>query len=100
MSEHAVIVDFKYAHDELGPLFRIEVQLEAAISQAGVGEFDGNDIAADLSRGNLYMYGPDADRLFEVIRPLLETSFPLGAIVTLQYGPPDDHTVSKTVTLG
>ena len=71
IEEHAVIVYFEYAADSLEPLYDLEEQLEAAIAAAGVGEFDGNEIAVDLSDGSLYMYGPDADALFAVARPLL-----------------------------
>src|SRR5262245_3056507 len=72
-AEHGVIVKFDYlGTTDLAPLFALEERLEAAINAARVGEFDGNEVAADGSDGVLYMYGPDADRLFEAIRPVLE----------------------------
>ncbi|HZD59243.1 MAG TPA: hypothetical protein VE439_02160 [Anaerolineae bacterium] len=89
--EHAVIVHFAYGKTDLQPIFDLEDRLEAAINEAGVGEFDGNEVAQDGSDGYLYMYGPNADRLFETIRPVLETSdFMKGASVKLRYGPPKD----------
>jgi hypothetical protein len=89
--EHAVIVHFTYGSTNLDRLFELEHQLEAAISAAGVGEYDGNEVAVDGSDGRLYMYGPDADKLFEIIRPILEaTSFTRGAEVKKRYGPPQD----------
>jgi hypothetical protein len=91
MEEHAVIVRFDYAAESLDPLHDLEEQLESAIVSAGVGEFDGNEIAAGLSDGSLYMYGPDADALFAVVRPLLVAAHCLrNARVTLRYGPPQD----------
>jgi hypothetical protein len=88
MEEHAVIVHFDYTADSLDPLHDLEEQLEEAIATAGVGEFDGNEIAVDLSDGSLYMYGPDADALFAVVRPLLVAADCLcNARVTLRYGP-------------
>jgi hypothetical protein len=89
--EHAVIVHFTYGSTDLGRLFELEERLESAISAAGVGEYDGNEVAVDGSDGYLYMYGPDADKLFEIIRPILErTSFMRGAEVRKRYGPPSD----------
>lgn len=89
--EHAVIVHFMYGSTDLERLFELEHRLEAAISAAGVGEYDGNEVAVDGSDGYLYMYGPDADKLFDVIRPILETTlFMRGAEVRKRYGPPQN----------
>ncbi len=74
-AEHAVIVSFAYGGStDLQPLFVLEEKLESGIAAARVGEYDGNEIAVDGSDGTLYMYGPDADKLFEVVRPILENS--------------------------
>lgn len=97
MSEQAVIVEFRYAADSLDPLFEVEERLEQAIGQAGVGEFDGNEIATDLSDGRLYMDGPDAEALFRVVRPILAkaTCF-RHASATLRFGPPEDGVPERT----
>jgi hypothetical protein len=99
--EHAVIITFAYiGSTDLDPLFALESQLEAAINAARVGEYDGNEVAVDGSDGTLYMYGPDADKLFLVVRPLLEAcSFMKGAVVKLRYGPPADGIRESTVRL-
>lgn len=98
--EHAVIVHFNYGSTDLDPLFALEDKLEQAISAAGVGEFDGNEVAADGSDGYLYMYGPDADKLFDVVKPALEaSSFMKGATVTKRYGPPEDGTRESVVEI-
>ena len=89
--EHAVIVNFQFDSTNLQRLYDLEEDLESTISDAGVGEFDGHDIAQDGSDGYLYMYGPDANKLFEAVKPLLETKdFTRGALVRLRYGPPED----------
>lgn len=91
MSDHAVIVRFQYGSTDLGVLLELEEKLEAAIVTAGAGEYDGNESAADGSHGSLYMYGSDADRLVEVILPILEAApFMAGAEVAKRYGPPED----------
>jgi len=86
--DHAVLVNFDYIGSrDLTPLFDLEKKLEAAIDPARVGELDGNEVATDGSDGTLYMYGPDADRLFETVKPVLEgCHFMRGARVTLRYG--------------
>jgi hypothetical protein len=72
--------DFAYI-EELGD------RLAERVDAAGVGEFDGNMIGKDL--GILYLYGPDADRLWEAIEGVLHSvSLPAGAYVVKQYGPP------------
>lgn len=101
MPEHAVIVHFRYGQPDLDPLRAVESRLEAAIEKAGVGEFDGDEIAVDLSDGSLYMYGPDADRLFAAIRPVLDTTpFLRGATVRLRYGPPAQGTRETALVIG
>lgn len=90
-TEHAVIVNFNYGSKDLKSLFTLEDKLEAAISKPGIGKYDGNEIAVDGSDGSLYMYGPSADNLFKVVKPILEaTPFMKGAKVKLRYGPPKD----------
>jgi len=99
--EHAVLVHFAYGSHDLSRLFALEGRLKAAIAAAGVGEFDGNEVATDGSDGNLYMYGPDADALFDVVRPVLDaTDFMRGARVRLRYGPPEDGVREVEVMLG
>lgn len=100
MVEHAVIIDFKYGKGDMDELFAVENLLEAAISEANAGEYDGNEIAVDGSDGTLYMYGPDADRLFDVIEPILrEIPFMKGARVQKRYGPPEEDTPVAEFTI-
>ena len=54
----------------------------------------------DGSDGALYMYGPNADKLFEVVEPILRAvPFMSGASVTKRYGPPDDETKKVALVL-
>ena len=97
---HAVLVYFEYGSTDLSALFSVEKDLERVIAHAGVGEFDGNEIATDGSDGRLFMYGPDADALFTAIRPTLEAvPFMKGARVVLRNGPPgaSEHTVTLPI---
>ena len=71
MPDHAVLVYVKAPRGEDMALDEIEDPLIEAIEQAGVGEFDGNEIGPD--GGTLYMYGPDGDALWEIVEPVLRT---------------------------
>lgn len=87
---HAVIVHFRYGSTNLEPLMKAESQLAAAIEAAGVGQLDGYDVAVDGSNGRFFLYGPDADRLFEAAEPVLARfQFAKGATVMRRYGPPE-----------
>jgi len=90
-SEHAVIIHFNYGQPNLDPLFDLDEKLREAISQADAGEYDGHEIAMDLSDGSLYMYGPDAYKLYSAVEPILvSASFMIGATARLRFGPPKD----------
>jgi len=81
-------------------MYDVEEQLEAAIDDAGVGEFDGDEMAVDLSNGSLYMYGPDAEALFAVVRPVLAgTACLSNTRVTLRFGPPEDDVPERVELL-
>lgn len=100
-NEQALLVRFDYGSTNLGPLYSLEDKLVKAIQAAGAGEYDGHEIAVDGSDGSLYMYGPDAERLFEVVQPTLEdTDFLKGAQVTMRYGPPGEGVAERHVRLG
>ena len=47
-------------------------QLEAAITEAGVGEYDGDEFGGGECL--LFFCGPDVDRLLAVLQPLLRRS--------------------------
>lgn len=68
-------------------LATIEDRLIEAIKRDRLGEFDGNEIGPD--EATLYMYGPDAERLFAGIESILR-EYPLcqGARVEIRRGAP------------
>lgn len=88
--EHAVIINFIYGFESMDNLVELEYKLRSIISEKGVGEYDGYDIALDHSDGTLYMYGHNAEKLFLAIKEKLEkTDFMKGAMATLRFGPPE-----------
>ena len=100
MSEHAVIVNFQYDSTDLSALFDLEEKLETIIEKAGVGELDGNEVAIKGSDSRLYMYGPDADALYDAIKETLsQTSFMNDANILKRYGPPEEGIREVTISI-
>ena len=58
--------------EERKRLFALEDQLSAAIKESGAGEYDGNEFGEGVF--TIYIYGPSAERLFSVVRPILKSS--------------------------
>jgi hypothetical protein len=59
-------------HDEREQVDAFADELEAAVVEAGVGEYDGNELGG--GECTLFFTTPDVDRLLEVLRPLLKRS--------------------------
>ena len=76
--EQAVIVHLRLrdglfgSAQERDAIVALEGKLQQTIEEASAGEFDGDEFG--LGQCVLFVYGPDADRLFEVIKPLLKTA--------------------------
>lgn len=99
--EHAVIIHFSYDSTDLSRVFDLEDQLESALQLANSGEFDGNEMAADGKDGYFYMYGPNADILFDTIKPILDSiDFMKGAKAILRYGPPEEGVREVEIDIG
>ena len=87
-TEQALIVHFTYGLADLEPLYEQSRRLDEALCAAGVGEYDGHEIAVSLSDGFYYMYGPDADLLLEAVEPVFRsTEWFRRAKITRRYGP-------------
>ncbi|MDQ1646196.1 MAG: hypothetical protein QOJ50_2380 [Cryptosporangiaceae bacterium] len=87
---HAVIARYQLAGGPTGTatdihnVFALEQMLAEAIDTARVGEFAGNDFGGNEL--TVYAQGPDADRLFAAMEPVLRAFPPRPAQVVLQYG--------------
>ena len=100
IAEQAVIVKYNFSSGNLDRIFELEDQLAIAVEKASAGEFDGNEIAVDGRDNLFYMYGPDADKIYDAIEPvLLSWDILSQAQVLLRYGPPGLDTRQRTVTL-
>jgi len=91
MEEQAIIIVFNYGLTDLEPFYDLSSKLDSIVEDSGLGEYDGHEMAVDYSDGSFYIYGPDAVKLYEVIKPVIEsTSFMKGANIKLRFGPPED----------
>jgi hypothetical protein len=93
-NEHAVLIHLDplaAPNGRLTPAVTrpLEAELAEVVMRLGIGVFDGNEFAANGLEGTLFVYGSDADRLFEGIEMTLRAS-PLcrNARVELRYGAP------------
>jgi hypothetical protein len=93
--EHAVIAHIRLTEGKFGSeteraaLALLAEDLERVIDERQAGEFDGEEFGDGGCV--LYMYGPDADRLFEVVEPVLR-AMPMaqGGFVIKRYGSASD----------
>ena len=98
--EHAVIIHFQYGKDKMDDIYKLRYKLEQKINSKGLGEYDGHEIAIDLTDGYLYMYGPNAEHLYKGIKSTLEeVDFMKGAKAKLRFGPPEDGVKEITISI-
>jgi hypothetical protein len=90
MAEQTVIARYQLSSGPTGTstdlqsLATLEDRLIQAIGHAKAGEFDGNQFGPN--EVTLFAYGPDADRLYAAMEPILR-SFPARpAQVLVRYG--------------
>lgn len=101
VAEHTVIAHYQLAAGPTGTatdmhsVFSFEDRLIRAIRDARAGEFDGNEFGADDV--TIYAYGPDADRLFAAMEPVLRSFPPRPAQVLLRYGGYEDTTAHEVL---
>src|SRR5688572_21792469 len=91
--DEAVLIFLKLSDDGFGEyeereaIFDLEDKLEAAVKQHNAGEYDGHEFGEGW--GTLYLYGPDAGRLAEVVLPLVRDAAPRdGSYIVRRFGAP------------
>lgn len=98
--EQAVIIHLPMRGKQFGEptdreaVLALEDELEKLLSDGTVGELDGDEFGGN--KCVLFMYGPDADRLFALIEPLLKaTPIASSGYAIKRYGAADDLFASE-----
>jgi hypothetical protein len=98
--EEAVIIRLRLRGGQFGSpeerdaMMALEDGLRQAIEEASAGEFDGDEFGG--GECVLFMYSPDADRLFGVIEPLLKAApEAAGGYAVKRYGEAHDATARE-----
>jgi hypothetical protein len=91
MPDQSVIIHLKLSDDGFGEgcerwaLYKFEDILIDVAEKGGLGWFDGNEWGGGFYKA--YLYGPDADRLFnEIHRALAAEKLPQGSFAIKTYG--------------
>jgi hypothetical protein len=90
VSEQTVIARYQLSSGPTGTstdlhsLATLEDRLIEAIGAARAGEFEGSEFGT--GEVTLFAYGPDADRLFATMEPILRSFPPRPAQVLVRYG--------------
>ncbi|WP_433042733.1 hypothetical protein [Dactylosporangium sp. CS-033363] len=74
--------------DGRAAVYELQERLTAALAGLDVGELDGNEFGGDQVA--VYLYGPDADRLYDAVEPVLRSLPHRPARATLRYGEAGD----------
>jgi len=92
-NDHSLIIDFRYTGESLAPLFELEQMLEKEIENHQLGKFDGHGISLEDKAVSLFMYAPNARKLFRQIRHVLKKApFMRNADVYMRFGPLSSET--------
>lgn len=92
MKEQSLIIRFQYCYEKLDALHDLEFYLDEFLENDPVGRIDGHEIAMEGVDGLLFLYGPDARKLFEKIEHILRlTPFTCEAEVFIRNGETEDE---------
>lgn len=85
--KQALIIHFDYGKDLPDDFDKMRDGLDSLVEKSNLGEYDGHEIAMDLSDGSFYLYSTEIEALFKHIRSyLLSYDFMIGANVYMRFG--------------
>ncbi|MDC6133633.1 MULTISPECIES: hypothetical protein [Burkholderia] len=84
-SAPVMMVHFTFYERDLPRLRQLEQSLRVKIERAHAGELGETELHLDGNDGYLYMYGPDADRLYALVGPMLRASRLMGGAEVTQW---------------
>jgi hypothetical protein len=74
VEEQCLKLEFNYGFDSLDELYKLRDLLSNEIEKNELGDYDGHEIATDLSDGFMYIYGPSAKAIYDCIKPILDST--------------------------
>lgn len=101
--QHALLIDIGLSDAAFGTpeereaVFELEDGLIEAMSVEPSIEVDGHEFGEGI--GRVYVYGPDADRMFALAEPSLRAFAAPKKKITRRYGPPGDPDVRSVETV-
>jgi hypothetical protein len=76
VEEFAAIHFTEYGNTNLERIYSVSDELDKALKGTNLGELDGHMLAVTGSDGFLFLFGPDAQKLYEYVKPIiLKTPF-------------------------
>jgi hypothetical protein len=70
--DEILVIKFQYPSLDLHPLFRLENEVKNLIEKDNLGNYEGNEVEIDGSDAAIFMYGPDAGKMFRSIEPIIK----------------------------
>ncbi|MEZ0327264.1 MAG: hypothetical protein ACAH95_15305 [Fimbriimonas sp.] len=94
MEDHLVRVHLPMSEEKLDRCAELEDLLGERVNAAGVGQLDGNEIGG--GEYTIWLYGPQAVPLAEVVRHALEDQdLPAGSTMFMRHGGVNDRTAKE-----
>jgi hypothetical protein len=92
-----VIVQFFYGIEDISELHHMEERLRQLIHETGVGQYHGHEISLDFGDGYLFILGPNAEKIYTCVKPLLESYYFMDkSIATVRSGSFEKATAVET----
>jgi hypothetical protein len=95
-SNHLLIIQFFYGIEDISELHQLEDKLRLLLIENEVGSYQGHEISLDFGDGYLFLIGEDAAKIYECIKPLLESYYFMDkSIATLRNGSFDEDNAQE-----
>ncbi len=96
--QHSVILSSNISLEDMEDVFALENSLDRILKTEGLGECDGNEVGLEGSDLSIFLYGPDAAKLFAAIAPHLQRSPIMSeGIAKLRFGDVMDKTAHEKI---
>jgi hypothetical protein len=71
VEEFAAIHFTEYGTTNLERIYSVSAELDKALKGTNLGELDGHMLSVDGSDGFLFLFGPDAQKLYEYVKAII-----------------------------